>query len=183
MTSRLGVDGQSADKQDVDGGQPRDPGGGSHVIRHGTSKMSVLGQWALPYLSYDATDLMAPADHPSRMMSGQIERSKVIPRDHIVRTTGGAIVSETPSGWAAGYTFFAGVVLILIGLFQAFVGLVAVINDEFYVVGVDYTLQLDVTTWGWIHLIVGIIVLISEVLGALCMNNELALPQRHDHVA
>jgi len=70
-------------------------------------------------------------------------------------------VSEHPSAWAAGYAAFAGVVLILIGFFQAVAGLVAIVDDEFYVVGQEYVFQFDVTTWGWIHLIIGIIVLLA----------------------
>ena len=70
-------------------------------------------------------------------------------------------MSEQPSAWAAGYAAFAGVVLVMIGFFQAVAGLVAIVNDEFYVVGQEYIFQFDVTTWGWIHLLVGIVVLIS----------------------
>ena len=70
-------------------------------------------------------------------------------------------MSEQPSAWAAGYAAFAGVVLILIGFFQAVAGLVAIVDDQFYVVGQEYVFQFDVTTWGWIHLIVGLIVLLS----------------------
>ncbi len=70
-------------------------------------------------------------------------------------------MSEQPSAWAAGYAAFAGVVLILIGFFQAVAGLVAIVDDEFYVVGQEYVFQFDVTTWGWIHLIIGIIVLLA----------------------
>ena len=70
-------------------------------------------------------------------------------------------MNEQPSAWAAGYTAFAGVVLVLIGFFQAVAGLVAIVDDEFYVVGQEYLFQFDVTTWGWIHLIIGIVVLLS----------------------
>ena len=70
-------------------------------------------------------------------------------------------MSERPSAWAAGYAAFAGVVLVMIGFFQAVAGLVAILDDEFYVVGKEYVFQFDVTTWGWIHLILGIVVLAS----------------------
>lgn len=68
-------------------------------------------------------------------------------------------MSEQRSTAAAGWIMFAGVILITVGFFQAFAGLVAILNDEFYVVTRDYVVQLDATSWGWIHLIVGIIVL------------------------
>ena len=69
--------------------------------------------------------------------------------------------SRQPSAWAAGYAAFAGVVLIMVGFFQAIAGLVAIVNDTFYVATKDYVFKFDVTTWGWIHLVVGIIVLVA----------------------
>jgi hypothetical protein len=66
-----------------------------------------------------------------------------------------------PSGWAVGFTAFAGVMMIMIGVFQAATGLVAVLNQDFYVVTPNYTFALDVGTWGWIHLIFGIVLFIA----------------------
>ena len=63
------------------------------------------------------------------------------------------------SGWAVGGIAFAGTVMVMIGVFQALEGLVAIFNDEFFVVARNYTFDLDVTAWGWIHLIVGLAVL------------------------
>jgi hypothetical protein len=63
------------------------------------------------------------------------------------------------SGWALGGVAFAATMLTLIGVFQALAGLVAIFNDEFYVVARNYTFDLDVSTWGWIHLLVGLAVL------------------------
>ena len=62
------------------------------------------------------------------------------------------------SGWAIGGIVFAASIMILIGIYQALLGLVAIINDEFFVVAPNYTYDVDVTGWGWIHLIVGILV-------------------------
>ena len=59
------------------------------------------------------------------------------------------------SGWALGAIAFAATMLTLIGVFQAIAGLVAIFNDEFYVVARNYTFDLDVSAWGWIHLILG----------------------------
>lgn len=68
-------------------------------------------------------------------------------------------MEDRPSSAAAGWIMFAGVIMIVVGIFQAFAGLVAVINDEFYVLTADYVVKFDATTWGWIHLIIGLIVL------------------------
>lgn len=61
------------------------------------------------------------------------------------------------SGWAVGLAAFAGCMLILIGVFQFFEGLAAIIDDHRYIVGPNYVYDLDVTAWGWIHLIWGAI--------------------------
>jgi len=63
--------------------------------------------------------------------------------------------SPTETAWARGLTVFAAVMMIAAGIFQAFQGLVALANSEFYVVGRNYTFKFDVTAWGWIHLILG----------------------------
>ncbi len=65
------------------------------------------------------------------------------------------------SGWAVGGIAFAATLMILIGIFQAIAGLTAIINDDFYVVTQNYTFDLDTTAWGWIHLILGIIVALA----------------------
>ena len=65
------------------------------------------------------------------------------------------------SGWAAGGITFAACILVLIGTFQAINGLVALFNDDFYVVTQNYTFDLDTTAWGWIHLVIGILLVIT----------------------
>ena len=71
--------------------------------------------------------------------------------------------SDTPSasGWAVAGITFAGVMMILIGSFQTIAGLVAIIDDDFYVVTQNYTFDIDTTAWGWIHLLLGILILLS----------------------
>jgi hypothetical protein len=59
------------------------------------------------------------------------------------------------SSWAVGFAWFAAAMLIMIGAFQFFEGLAAVIENEFFVVGANYVYEFDVTAWGWIHMIVG----------------------------
>jgi hypothetical protein len=64
---------------------------------------------------------------------------------------------EEISGWAVGGTVFAATVLMLIGIFQAIAGLVAIFDDDFYVVTRNYTFDLDASAWGWVHLLIGIL--------------------------
>ena len=68
---------------------------------------------------------------------------------------------EEVSGWAVGFVLFAGLMMIMAGVFQAMQGLVAVVNDNFYVAGREYLFQFDVTAWGWIHLILGAVVALA----------------------
>lgn len=56
---------------------------------------------------------------------------------------------------------FAAVMLVTLGVFQAITGLVAIFNDDWYVKSAHYTFDLDITTWGWIHLILGILMVIT----------------------
>ena len=65
------------------------------------------------------------------------------------------------SGWAVGGVIFAGVMMIVIGIFQAIAGISAIADDKFFVVTQNYTFDLDTTAWGWIHLILGIIIALS----------------------
>ena len=65
---------------------------------------------------------------------------------------------EGTSGWAAGLILFAGLMMIMVGLWQALEGLVAIFENEFYVATRNYLFQFDATTWGWIHLLLGVLV-------------------------
>jgi hypothetical protein len=69
--------------------------------------------------------------------------------------------AEEASGWAVGFILFAAMLMIMAGAFQAFAGLVAIFENEFYVATRNYLFQFDATTWGWIHLLVGLIVVMA----------------------
>jgi hypothetical protein len=70
-------------------------------------------------------------------------------------------MDNEPSGWAIGWTGFAGIMMVMGGIWWIIAGIVALANDTFYVVGKEYIFQFDVTTWGWIHLLLGIVVLLA----------------------
>jgi hypothetical protein len=63
------------------------------------------------------------------------------------------------SGWALGGVAFAACVLTIIGAFQVITGLVAIFDDEFFVVAPNYTFDVDTTAWGWLHLLLGVLVI------------------------
>jgi hypothetical protein len=72
------------------------------------------------------------------------------------------------SGWAA----FAGVVMFLVGSLNALWGLGGILNDDVVVVGGHGALIADITTWGWVHLILGSIVALTGA--GLLAGNESA---------
>jgi hypothetical protein len=65
--------------------------------------------------------------------------------------------SPTKLAWTEGLTVFAAALLIMVGIFQALQGLAAIINDQRFVVTGDYVYKFDITGWGWIHLILGLV--------------------------
>jgi hypothetical protein len=71
------------------------------------------------------------------------------------------VPTTQPSTGAVGLTVFAAVMMIMVGIFQAIAGVVALFNDTFYVVGEKYVFQFDVTTWGWIHLTLGMVIVVA----------------------
>lgn len=67
--------------------------------------------------------------------------------------------SRTPPSEAVGGYVFAGVILIVVGVFHAIAGLAAIIDDGFFVVTANYAFDLDTTAFGWVQLIGGLLVL------------------------
>ena len=71
--------------------------------------------------------------------------------------------TDNYSSWAVGWAGFAGVMLVMIGIFDVIQGLVALFNDEFFVVTQEWVFEFDITTWGWIQLILGVVLIASGV--------------------
>ena len=59
---------------------------------------------------------------------------------------------------ATGFIIFGGMILILGGAFQALMGVTGIFTDEFFVSTRNYVFEFDATTWGWIHLVLGLVV-------------------------
>jgi hypothetical protein len=69
----------------------------------------------------------------------------------------GRRVRDESSDSAYGVSIFAGVLLATLGAFEMLQGFSAVLKDDVFVTGVDYSYKIDLTTWGWIHMLIGAI--------------------------
>lgn len=67
------------------------------------------------------------------------------------------------SGWV-GWIAFAGVMMLLVGSFHIIQGLVAVFEDEYFLVSTSgLAVSVDFTTWGWTHIIGGIVLVLAGI--------------------
>jgi hypothetical protein len=72
-------------------------------------------------------------------------------------------VTPRATGWV-GMVVFAGVMLLLLGGFQAIQGIVAIFRDEYYLTTTaGLVLTVDYTAWGWTHLLLGAIAILAGV--------------------
>jgi uncharacterized membrane protein len=67
------------------------------------------------------------------------------------------------AGWVVGLSLFAGIMMMITGLLNAMQGVVALARNEVYVLTPRYIFAFDLTTWGWIQIILGTIVLAAGV--------------------
>jgi hypothetical protein len=66
----------------------------------------------------------------------------------------------------AGWIGFAGMLLLIVGAIDFFQGLIALFEDEYFVVTASGFLVVDLTAWGWIMLIWGVL-LVCAGLGLI----------------
>lgn len=73
------------------------------------------------------------------------------------------------AAWAAGGTTFAACLMVMVGAWQVLMGIAAIAEDEVFISTPNYLLQLDLTTWGWTHLILGAL---AVVVGAFIFSDK-----------
>lgn len=66
-------------------------------------------------------------------------------------------------GLAAGTSVGAAIIMTLIGVLQFLQGIAAVAEDEVFVSGQKYVFEFDLTTWGWVHIVVGIVMVVVGI--------------------
>jgi len=67
------------------------------------------------------------------------------------------------SAVAIGVSVFAAVLLLTVSVVQVLEGIAALANDQIYVIGVEYVFEFDVTAWGWIHLGLGLLGILTGI--------------------
>ncbi|WP_031108954.1 DUF7144 family membrane protein, partial [Streptomyces sp. NRRL S-146] len=77
------------------------------------------------------------------------------------RTPGGSGAGGSGDPWAAGGLVLGGVLMVVYGLFAVLQGIAAIAGDEVYTSFGQYSFEFDLTAWGWIHLIVGVLVVVA----------------------
>jgi hypothetical protein len=78
--------------------------------------------------------------------------------DRVTQQTYGPETERT--GWT-GWITFAGVMLIIGGSLGLIFGLIAAVNDNWVVFTNRGQVSLDLSTWGWVHIIVGAILVLA----------------------
>jgi hypothetical protein len=71
--------------------------------------------------------------------------------------------SSYPEREQSGWELFTGVLLIIIGSLDALWGLAAILNNNVVIVGGHGAILANITTWGWIHLILGLLIALTGV--------------------
>jgi len=71
--------------------------------------------------------------------------------------------NRPPSSAAIGWTAFASILMVLLAMWWVLAGFSAIIKDDLYVVTHKYVFAFSVTTWGWIHLLLGILVFFAAI--------------------
>jgi hypothetical protein len=71
--------------------------------------------------------------------------------------------ARSMSGAAVGFTYFAALIMLMVGTFHAIMGFAGILENEFFVVTRNYVFEFDATAWGWIHLIAGLVVVFAAV--------------------
>ncbi|MFI9237326.1 hypothetical protein [Streptomyces sp. NPDC053079] len=64
---------------------------------------------------------------------------------------------------AGGLTVFAAVMMLIVGFLDVFRGIMAIVHDQVFVTTPHYVFQFNLTGWGWIHLLLGILAIMVGV--------------------
>ncbi|WP_406725649.1 hypothetical protein WJ438_14745 [Streptomyces sp. GD-15H] len=84
-------------------------------------------------------------------------------RTHHPHAQARAYAPSAKRQWAGGLTVFGGVMLMLAGILNIVRGIAGIAEDDVFVATNDYVFKFDLTSWGWIHLILGAVAVLVSV--------------------
>ncbi|MGW2564470.1 DUF7144 family membrane protein [Streptomyces sp. NPDC001514] len=74
---------------------------------------------------------------------------------------GSAAQTPTGNGFATGWMMFAAVLMVFGGFMTLFAGISAIANDDVFFATRNYVFKFNLTSWGWIHLILGVFIILA----------------------
>ncbi|NWF25378.1 hypothetical protein HW130_03715 [Streptomyces sp. PKU-EA00015] len=70
-------------------------------------------------------------------------------------------VPDPAAGWVTGGVAFAGVLMLCGGVLAVLQGIAGIVEDDWYLTVGDYVYRVSLTGWGWIHLVIGLLVAVT----------------------
>ena len=70
-------------------------------------------------------------------------------------------LEQRESPWAGGLTVVAATFLVIGGIWHFLAGLAAVVHDDVYLATPQYIYSFDLTAWGWIHMLLGVLLIVA----------------------
>ncbi|MFF3325103.1 hypothetical protein [Streptomyces sp. NPDC002889] len=71
--------------------------------------------------------------------------------------------SDKAESAAGGLVTFSAVMLFIAGVLDLFRGIMAIAQDDIYVRTPNYVFKFDLTSWGWIQLILGVLAILVSI--------------------
>ena len=71
-----------------------------------------------------------------------------------------SIVDNPKANWAGGLTLFGGMILMMQGIFGLLQGISALRKDDVFSTTAKYLYEFDLTTWGWVHIVISVAALV-----------------------
>jgi hypothetical protein len=68
---------------------------------------------------------------------------------------------QRESPWASGLTVLAATFLVIAGIWHALAGIAAIVRDDVYVATPNYIYSFDLTAWGWVQLLLGVVQVVA----------------------
>jgi hypothetical protein len=116
-----------------------------------------------------ATVCRGPGERPAACTRGALMTDTGSSRPDLDTTRVAYSTAPEPTAWV-GWVVFAAFLMMLNGFIQMLEGLMALVNDDYYhVTSRGLAVSVNYTTWGWVHLLLGAVILAAG-FGVLAGN-------------